>query len=139
MINPNKSPYHGQLIAVIVMLLPSPIITWMLYVLLNEFQPQYTAELNLTSATVIGFGIGSIYHMCCWITGAFTDHFGVVKNRVKEFFADLTVSLKLALTWYFKDIKTNGLAFWIDFAVVTLNFGIFIDALIDYFILRGVI
>ncbi len=137
MINTNKSPYHGLPIAVAVMVLPSPILSLVLYPLFNAFQPQHTKELNLVSAVAIGFGLGFIYHMSCAITGAYADSWQVVKNRIKEFFEDLTVSFTLALKWYWNDIKTNGIAFWIYFAVISVNFAIFVNALVYFFKLLG--
>lgn len=131
-INQNKSPYHGMLVAAVVMTLPSPIVTLVMYLLFNEFQPQFSHELNLTSAVAVGFGVGTVYHMCCVITGAFADHWAVVKNRVKEFFADLTVSFPLAITWWYNDVKTNGLAFWIDTTILSLNFAVFLNGLIHF-------
>ena len=35
------------------------------------------------------------------------------------------------------DVKTLGLALWIDLAVIGLNAGVFADALRDYLLLRG--
>jgi len=121
------------------MLLPSPLVTWTIYSLISQFQPQYTNELNFASAKVVGFGVGSIIHLCCWITGTFSQHIAVVKARFKELFADVTISVRLAMTWYWKDIKTNGVAFWIDFAVIVFNFWVFADALLDFLTLMNII
>lgn len=132
MINPNKSPYHGVFVAALVMSFPSPLLTLMFYALFNRYQPQFTHELNLSAAVTVGFGVGAIYHLCCAITGAFSEHWEVVKNRVKEFCADLTVSFSLAITWWWSDVKTNGLAFWIDTTILSINFAIFLNGLIHF-------
>ena len=47
------------------------------------------------------------------------------------------VSASLAFSCYWDDIKTLGLALWIDLAVIGLNAGVFADALRDYLLLRG--
>lgn len=71
--------------------------------------------------------------------GVFTEDFQAVKKRLKEFLANVVVSARLAFSCYWDDVKTLGLCFWIDFAVIALNAGIFIDAVLDYLTLRGFI
>ncbi len=135
MINPNKSPYHGVWLSIILMILPSPILTLMLYAVLLTFQSHLSAELNLAAATALGFGVGSVYDLGCMITGALAEPFGVVKKRVQEFFADLEVSFPLAAKWWWKDVKTNGVAFWLELLAIALNFTVFGIALKEFFLL----
>ncbi len=116
----------------IVMALPSLVLTGLFYLVIDQSQPQYGQELNWASAKIFGCGLGIIFHASCWLTGAFTEDFRAVKNRVKEFFANIVVSVSLAFTCYWEDVKAFGVAFWIDFAVVALNIGIFLDAVKDF-------
>ena len=62
-----------------------------------------------------------------------------VKTRLKEFSTNLSVSLKFALKWYWDDVKTLGLALYIDLALLGINIYVFADALQDYFALGGII
>ena len=66
MINSNKSPYHGVPLSVILMIIPSPILTFLLYAVLSAFQTQFTGELNLVGAAALGFGVGTVYNLGCF-------------------------------------------------------------------------
>ncbi len=131
-ITPRKTPYQGLWIFILVLAAPSLILTAMFYTVISASQTQFSNELNWASAKIFGCGIGMIFHLSCWLVGAFSEDLKAVKLRVKEFFAYIFLSPKLAITGYWEDIKTLGVAFWIDFAVVALNFGIFADAVSDF-------
>ncbi len=139
MINPRKAPYHGQIFAVIFLILPSFLLTLMFYGVISLWQPRFGTEINFASAKMFGCGLGAVFHFGCWLMGAFKENFDVVKNRVKEFFLDLFISPGLAFRGYWDDIKTNGIAYWIDFSIIVLNIWLFIDAIRDFMILRGFI
>ncbi len=134
---PKKTPYQGLWAFILYMTLPSLACTLVSYYAFMEYQGQFSQELNLASAKIIGCGIGAVFHLSCWIMGAFTEDFGAVKYRLKEFLSNVSVSLGSAFKWYIDDVKTYGLAFWIDLSIVGLNLWIFIDALSDYLSLRG--
>lgn len=136
-VSTKKSPYQGLWIFLPIMFAPSVVITAILYFVIARWQPQYIAEFNWATAKMFGFGSGILFHFCCWIAGAFKQDFRAVKTRLKEFFENIVVSPKLAFTCYWDDVKTLGLAFWIDMAVVGLNAYIFVDALLDYLAIRG--
>ena len=137
MINSNKSPYHGVPLSVILMIIPSPILTLLLYAVLSTFQTQFASELNLAGATTFGFGVGTVYNLGCMISGALDEHWLVVKRRAKEFFADLEVSPSLAAKWWWNDIKTNGIAFWIELSALIVNAAVFLNALITFIKMWG--
>ncbi len=103
---------------------------------INFYQPKYGFELNFATAKILGCGMGAMFHFCCWIFGAFKDDFKAVKTRWKEFFFNLSISAKLAFKCYFEDLKTLGVAFWLDMAIVGINLYIFIDAVFDYIAIR---
>ncbi len=126
--DPKKSPYQGIFIKVIVLVLPPVVLTWLFYGVITRWQSWYSYELNWASAKALGCGLGGLFHLSCWISGAFRQDFRAVKERLKEFFENVSVSLGLAFTWYLRDVKTLGLAFWIDISVMAVNFVIFIDA-----------
>ncbi len=132
-IKPKKSPYHGLWIFIPVMVLPSVILTALFYLVISLRQTHLSPELNFASARLFGCGCGIIFHISCWMVGVFTEDFQAVKRRLGEFFSNILVSVSLAFRWYWEDVKTLGLAFWIDFALVTANLLVFLDALRDFF------
>lgn len=134
---PKKSPYQGLWAFILFMLLPSIVMSVIAYYAISRFQGQFGRDLNLASAKTVGFGLGICFHISCIIVGAFNEDFNAVKTRVKEFINNLTVSPKFALKWYWEDVKTLGLAFYIDLALLGLNVYVFADALRDYFALGG--
>ncbi|MBE6626060.1 MAG: hypothetical protein E7628_02610 [Ruminococcaceae bacterium] len=136
-IKSKKSPYDGIWMFIPMMLLPSIVMTAIFYVVIARWQPQYTTELNWASAKTLGFGIGVMYHISCWLANTFTEDYLAMKSRLKEFSENIVVSASLAFKCYFEDIRTLGLAFWIDVGLIGLNFGVFLDALLDYLAIRG--
>ncbi len=132
-----KTPYQGLWIFVPMMLLPSAALTWLFYEVIALRQPQYGYELNWATAKILGCGSGFLFHMICWIMGAFKEDLRAVKTRLKEFSANIVVSARLAFACYWDDVKTLGLAFWIDFSLIALNAGVVVDAVLDYLVLRG--
>lgn len=127
-----KSPYNGFWIFLIMMVLPSVAFTGIFYAVIMKFQGNFGVNLNWTTAKIFGCGIGVIFHLGCWISGAFRKDINVVKARLKEFFSNIVISPKLAFKWYFDDLKTSGVAFWLDMAIVGINLYICIDAVLDY-------
>lgn len=136
---PKKSPYHGLWAFILFMILPSVLMTLLSYSAISKFQPQFGREFNLAMAKTIGFGLGILFHASCWIVGAFNEDFNAVKTRLKELVSNLNISLKFALKCYIEDVKTLGLAFWIDVGLIGINVWVFADALSDYFAMNGVI
>ena len=134
---PKKSPYQGLWAFILFMLLPSIIMTLIAYGALSKWQGRFGEELNFASAKTIGFGLGILFQISCIMVGAFTEDFNAVKTRLKEFFSNLSASPRTAFKWYWEDVKTLGLAFYIDIALLGLNVYVFVDALTDYFALRG--
>ena len=132
-----QTPYEGMWIFLPVLVLPSVIITALLYLVISRWQPQFGVELNFATAKIFGCGSGILFHFGCWLMGAFKDDLKAVKTRLKEFGANIVVSFRLAISCYWDDVKTLGLAFWIDVAIVALNAGVFVDAVLDYIAIRG--
>ena len=132
-----KTPYEGLWIFLPMMVLPSVVITWLLYFVISRWQPQYLDALNWATAKIFGCGAGILFHFGCWLMGAFSDDFKAVKTRLKEFCANIVVSFRLAFSCYWEEVKTLGLAYWIDVAVIALNAGVFVDAILDYLAIRG--
>ena len=132
-----KTPYEGLWIFLIIMALPSVALTWVFYVVISLRQAHLSPELNWASAKIFGCGCGICFHIGCWLTGAFEEDRLAVKKRLKEFFENIVASFGLAFKCYWEDVKTLGLAYWIDLAVIGLNIAVFADAILDYMTLRG--
>lgn len=132
-----KTPYQGLWIFLPMMVLPSVVLTWLFNYVISKWQPQFGRELNWATAKIFGCGCGIAYHVICGLMGVFEEDHQAVKLRVKEFRANIVASFKLAFTCYLEDVKTLGLAYWIDMAVIAVNAGIFVDAIFDYLALRG--
>ncbi|MBO5039941.1 MAG: hypothetical protein J6D09_02455 [Clostridia bacterium] len=136
---PKKTPYQGLWAFILFMLLPSVVMTSLSFGAMMKWQGRFGADFNWASAKAVGCGLGILFHISCIIIGAFTEDFNAVKTRLKEFIANLSASPKTAFKWYWQDVKTLGLAFYIDLALVGINIYVFVDALQDYFALNGVI
>ena len=134
-----KTPYDGLWIFLPIMFVPSVVITVLLYFVIHKWQSRFGVDLNWATAKIFGFGSGMLFHCGCWIAGAFKEDFKAVKTRLKEFRENVVVSVKLAFTCYWDDVKTLGLMYWIDVAVVGLNAYIFVDALLDFLTMRGIL
>ncbi len=126
-----NSPYKGQLLTVLFLVGPPLILFLMFYAVFTTWQPRYSNELHLASAKMFGCGVGSLFHCCYWITGAFKKERRIVVDRLKELFADLPVSIKMAFTWYWDDLKTNGITYWIDVGIILLNLILCITGTVD--------
>ncbi len=129
---PKKSPYHGLWAFILFMLLPSVVMTLITYSAVSIWQSRFGVKFNWATAKTIGFGLGILFHISCIIVGAFKEDFDAVKTRLSEFFSNLKASPKTAFKWYWEDVKTLGLAFWIDLTLVGFNVYVFADAFNDY-------
>lgn len=134
-----KTPYQGLWAVLPIMVLPSVALTWIFYLVISNAQAHLPQEVNWASAKIFGCGCGALFHFSCWLTGAFAEDSQAVKKRIKEFVANIVISARLAFSCYWEDVKTLGLALWIDLAVIGLNLYIFADAVMDFLTLRGLI
>lgn len=114
----NVSPYRGVILSTIILIVV-PILFYILFdFVLKECQTKFSEEMNHYTAIFFGFLCGFLFQMTCVITGLLTKSFLVVINRVKSFFEDLRISFKMAIKFYWHDIKENGIVFWIHFIVI---------------------
>ncbi|MBO5892616.1 MAG: hypothetical protein J6Q30_07920 [Oscillospiraceae bacterium] len=134
-----KTPYQGMWIILLIMALPSVVLTWVFYAVISTQQAHLPQEVNWASSKIFGCGCGVVFQLSCCLTGAFKKDVQAVKKRLKEFFANIVVSARLAFSCYWDDVKTLGLALWIDLAIIGLNAYVFVDAILDFMTLRGFI
>ena len=125
----NKSPYHGVPIACFFMI-AVPVVTYIVIrALLFELQAEMGKDVNEMTARVLGLGIGVLFHLGCIIAGVLKDSFKIVVNRVVEFFDNLKFSFKLACKCYIDQLRDGGIAFWIMFGIMVVNFCVCFSAL----------
>ncbi len=123
-----KSPYKGILIGLF-FIIGAPILCyWFIYTLLEW--NDYHKEVELT-ARVIGSGVGVCLHLGMIIQGLLLESWTVVKNRISEFFANLTIGIGFAISQYFKDLKQSGVAFIIYFTPIAVCFAVFVNSVMD--------
>lgn len=108
-----KSPYHGFLLLCLLLIIVPLALYGVLRWAINVSMPVNRA-LNNATAQAIGFGLGSVFHLSCIVAGAFEDAIRAVKDRIGEFFANLTVSPLFALQCYWDDMKNDGVVMLIS-------------------------
>ena len=90
----------------------------------------FSKELNDASARFLGFGIGSLFHITCFVVGVFKNSFLVVKKRIIDFKDNLPISFKFAVKCYLEDMKNDGIAFLVEMACVGFCFAVAINGLL---------
>ncbi len=126
----NQSPYHGIFVTCLV-LIAVPIVFYLLVRgAIFTYQTQFSDEMNNAASRFFGFGLGMLFHISCLIAGILAKPFSAVVFRVKEFFSDLKISPKIAFACYWYNVKERGVAFWILFAVIIVNFCLFLSGLV---------
>lgn len=84
------------------------------------------------TATIVGFGLGSMFHLMCIITDVFKPSFKIVIGRIGEFFSNLRISVGFAFRSYAWDIKHHGFAFDVYFAIMAVFAYVWISDLIKF-------
>ena len=73
----------------------------------------YEREIAINYGRGFGFCLGALYQLSCFIAGYLSDPFFVVFDRIKNFFGDLTISVRFAFKHYFSNLFEKGISFWI--------------------------
>lgn len=123
-----KSPYKGIIISLF-FIIGAPVVCYFFIYTILEWN-DYHKQVELT-ARVIGSGVGVCLHLGMIIQGMLSESWRVVKARVCEFFANLTIGVGFAFGEYFRDLKQNGVAFIIYITPIAICFCVFVNAIID--------
>lgn len=115
--NKHYSPYHGIWVTILMLTGVPILLTLLVLVVLETAQPAF-AQLNPPTALCLGFGMGSLYHMSCIITGLLREPFRAVTFRISEFFQNLSCSPGFAFHEYWEDIKSDGVVFIIYMTII---------------------
>ncbi len=111
-----KGPYYGVWQTSLLLISIPIIFYFILYYFIAKFQG--SSELAKYTAMGFGFGIGSLFNISCAIAGLFKGTFKVVKKRIRDLFSNFRVSIKFAFKYYWEDIKSEGIVFWIYFFMI---------------------
>lgn len=128
-----KSPYKG-LLGSSFLLIAIPVFLFIFIFLIIKKYTKLPNDLKVDFSLMIGFGCGFLFQMTCILSGLFKGTFKVVVNRVKNFFSNLSINFKFAIKYYWEDIKSEGVVFWIYFLIVGSTLGIALVGIIKSYI-----
>ncbi|MBQ8554354.1 MAG: hypothetical protein IJ438_00640 [Clostridia bacterium] len=124
--NKKQPPYKGFAILCIMLVSVPAVLYAVTLAVLQTYQPSSNG-LDEATARAIGLGLGMLFHLSCWVAGAFRDSFAVVKFRVSEFFENIAGGLGFALVCYWDDIKSDGVVFLACFLIMATNAVLCVD------------
>jgi len=87
---------------------------------------------NQLTARIVGFGLGSMFHLMCIVTDVFKPSFKIVAARIVDFFSNLRISVGFAFRSYGWDLKNHGFAFDVYFIIMATFAYIWINDLIKF-------
>ena len=134
--NKKYSPYHGCLV-VLFFLIAVPLGLWAVIDGAMAYYRPEQAWINGPGARLIGFGLGSIFHLSCVVCGILRAPFRAVCYRVKEFFENLSVSVGYAFECYWDDMKQDGVLFILYAGIIGACLALAIDGGLETLALIG--
>lgn len=117
-IGKNKNPYKGMLVSIFFMCLPSAALFFIIYMCAKNF---YDSDYSFILAAAFGLLVGFLGHIMMCIMGLFKGEFKAVVKRIAHFFSNVKVSFKFALTFYWEDLKEDGINFWVFSSIILTN------------------
>lgn len=127
-----EAPYRG-LWALCLLLVAVPLGCYgIMYLAIGAYQTHLPSAMNRAGAQLLGFGIGSVFHLSCMVAGMFRKATAAVRKRVGEFFANLTVSVGFACRCYWDDIKEDGAEMVIYLLIIGACLWLALDGGIDF-------
>ena len=128
-----QKPYKGVLGSSL-LLIAIPTFLFLLVFLVVKKYGNLPIDITTHFSMMIGIGCGLLFQLSCALCGLFRGTFKVVINRVKTFFSNLTINVKFAFKYYWEDIVTEGIVFWIYFIIIGSTFGCFLFGAIKSYI-----
>ncbi|MBE5809369.1 MAG: hypothetical protein E7318_00365 [Clostridiales bacterium] len=126
----HQPPYRGFWVILLIMILVPITFAVLLYLFISAYTTG-TKALHAASAQGIGFGLGFIFHMMCFVGGSFRQGWSALKFRISEFFQNLSLGLGYAITTYWEDLRDDGMTFSICMLVIVIGLCISLDGLYD--------
>ena len=127
-----QSPYNGFLVQCFFLVIVPAICFLIIYSVFESFKPNSHHQHNLLASQIFASLIGVLFTTSCAIAGAFKGAFKVVKDRVKEFFENVTLSFSFAVKNYFADMKQNGIVFLVYSLIFAGEIYLFLQGLYLY-------
>ncbi len=128
-----KSPYKGVFGSALLLAIVPVILYFLVFLVVSKFKNQ-AKEITVNFSLMIGVGSGLLFQLTCILSGLIKGTFKVVVNRVKNFFSNLSINFKFAIKYYWEDIKSEGVVFWIYFLIVGSTFGLALVGIIKSYI-----
>ena len=128
----NIHPYKGVFGRSLILIIVPAFLTFCLFLVIEKYSKTPT-NVNKDFAIMIGCGVGFLFQLSTALCGLLKGTFKVVITRIKNFFSNLTINFKFAIKYYWDDIKTEGIVFWIYFLIIGGTFGITLYGFINSF------
>ena len=127
----NKSPYYGVWQSALLMIAAPVAMYFFFKIPFVTYSKMSKEEIHYCSLA-FGCGVAFLFQFSCVIAGLFKGTLKVVINRLKEFFGNLSISVKFAYKYYFENIKEEGVVFWIFFVIITTTLGVTLFGIFSY-------
>ncbi len=128
----NESPKRkkGALFVEMFVLLIFPFVCYVIVRAVIMKYQTFSNELNEATARAFGFGMGTLFHISCFIAGAFKNSVAIVLKRMSDFKDNLSLSFGFALKCYLEDMRDDGIAFLVEMICVISCLWVSIDGLL---------
>ena len=127
----NKSPYYGVWQSALLMIVAPVAMYFFFKIPFVTYSKMSKEEIHCCSLA-FGCGVAFLFQFSCVQAGLFKGTLKVVINRLKEFFGNLSISVKFAYKYYFENIKEEGVVFWIFFVIITTTLGVTLFGIFSY-------
>ncbi len=115
-INPSqKDPYHGLPLFFFINIAFSLAVYFAIGMVISKGQGVTVDQRNMDflQTLIVASGTGLLLTLSLFIAGLLKEPFAAVKERVSTFFEDVGINFKQAVSWWWYNVKKNGIAFWL--------------------------
>ena len=129
-----RSPYKGVFGSSLILTVVPILLFLFVLAVVKKFTNQ-PLSMDVNFSLMVGLGCGFLFQLTCVLSGLMKGTFKVVINRVKNFFSNLTINFKFALKYYWDDIKSEGVVFWIYFLILGTTFTFTLIGIINSYLI----
>ena len=135
-LNERKTPYRGVWV-ILLFLFGVPLIAYgIIGGAISRFE-HISAEMTYWETMVFTGLVGTAVSVIVALCGGLREYFPAVRNRIKDLFENLAISVGDAVRWYFEDLREYGIAFWIVLGAMLLNLAYLLYGMIGFLKLTG--
>ena len=127
----HKHPYRGFFLECIILVLIPLILYGIFWLLFSAFFP-LKQQLNELSARALGFGLGTVVHIILYLGGVFNSQIHALRRRIRDFFDNAQISMKIALKCHLSDLVSEGLDLWVYSAIILACATVAVNAVLRY-------